>query len=324
MDDAEKGINPGGTGFLVGHGGGIFNRQLTFYAVTNWHVACSGGNSIIRINRPNGGVQIIELDPSEWQFIPYKSDIAVVAVEPDIIQGRVSYIPEALFAEQSDVHTEQLRNIFVGDDTFMIGMFFDHQARNKNISAARFGHISMLPDPEALVKQETEYRGQCFVVDMHSRTGFSGSPVFAFRTFGSDLGDGRQSKVQWDVPLNYQYKPGEAELRGFPEGRDGMVRIRNQLKLIGIQCGQFPELWPVKGERLTIPKPENVDFLPHGEYIDGVSGMTCVIPAWEVMEVLNLPVFQDLRAKKAQKQTCVSLHSCSGESHRHREDLNAC
>ena len=33
------------------------------YAVTNWHVACAGGASVIRVNLHSGGTEVIELDP---------------------------------------------------------------------------------------------------------------------------------------------------------------------------------------------------------------------------------------------------------------------
>lgn len=327
-NDAEKGINPGGTGFLVGIGGNLYERNLTFYAVTNHHVACSGGSSIIRLNKPDGGVQIIDLDPLEWQFKAGGADIAAVTIDFDGNSEPISFIPISLFASEQDVDRNHAANIFVGDDTFMIGMFYDHQAKTKNIPAARFGNISMLPDKDALAKQATGYRGKCFVVDMHSRTGFSGSPVFAFRTFGSDLGDGSSSAIQKNVRLDYRYKPGEAQLRGMPENRDASVPIRNQLKLIGIQCGQFPEYWPVKGDRISVPKPESINFLPPGEYIDGVSGMTQVIPAWEIREFLNMQVFQDQRTQKALKQTFDSsprpevVPRATDANPTHQEDFN--
>src|SRR5258707_1186988 len=66
----------------------------------------------------------------------------------------------------------------VGDDTFMIGLFLDHAGVTTNVPSARFGNISMLPNPRATIRQSTGYDGVSYVVDMHSRTGFSGSPVF--------------------------------------------------------------------------------------------------------------------------------------------------
>jgi hypothetical protein len=32
-----------------------------------------------------------------------------------------------------------------------------------------------------------------------------------------------------------------------------------------------------------------------GQYVEGVSGMTCVIPAWQIMEVLDMPILKKLR-----------------------------
>jgi hypothetical protein len=36
--------------------------------------------------------------------------------------------------------------------------------------------------------------------------------------------------------------------------------------------------------------------------VSGLSGMTCALPAWHVMEVLKMKEFADMRAKKDEKQ----------------------
>ena len=51
--------------------------------------------------------------------------------------------------------------------------------------ALRFGNISTSP---VAVKQPTQYREELnYRVDMHSRSGYSGSPVFVYRTPGNTL-----------------------------------------------------------------------------------------------------------------------------------------
>jgi hypothetical protein len=295
-EDANSGVNPRGTGFLVQHGGGIGNTP-SFYGITNKHVACSGGASVIRINTLDGRTRNFNFDPAEWGFLPSGVDVAAIELDVDLKRDKVAFVHVSLFASDP-IDRNQLQEVFVGEDTFMIGMFFDHQARTKNLVSVRFGNISMLPDVNALVKQPTDHMGQCFVVDMHSRTGFSGSPVFAFRTFGSDLGSHVVNFSEYDLQINFD--PRESKLRDYAVIKGGSLRIKNSLKLIGIQCSQFPENWPHKKAESAMPKAENFVFEPpKTDYVVGFSGMSVVVPAWEILKTLNSPAFRERRAQKA-------------------------
>jgi hypothetical protein len=77
--------------------------------------------------------------------------------------------------------------ITIGEDTFMIGLFASHHGGDWNTPSARFGNISMLASKFAPVAMENGSKQPCHLVDTHSRGGFSGSPVFAYRTNGADL-----------------------------------------------------------------------------------------------------------------------------------------
>ena len=68
--------------------------------------------------------------------------------------------------------------------------------------------------------------------------------------------------------------------------------------LLGIHWMQFPERWEINNPPLVDPAEESA-LVRKGAYVDGLSGMTCVIPAWEIMEVLNLPKLQEARKQKA-------------------------
>jgi hypothetical protein len=88
------------------------------------------------------------------------------------------------FLETKWLMTQQAENTFavgVGDETFMIGRFLNHQGdADVLLPAARFGTISM---PARRIWNGQLRRDQLsFGVEMRSRTGFSGSPVFVYRT----------------------------------------------------------------------------------------------------------------------------------------------
>lgn len=77
VDDAKAGRDPGGTGFILATGLSHLTASdgPAFYAVTNQHVACTGGFPVIRLDSLKGGTDIREFGPGEWQFIPYGPDV---------------------------------------------------------------------------------------------------------------------------------------------------------------------------------------------------------------------------------------------------------
>ena len=104
----------------------------------------------------------------------------------------------AVVAQEAFLTTERKKQeqIGPGDDVFMVGRFVDHQLLNQSATAVRFGHISMDPAP---VLQSNGVRADTYCIDLHSRSGYSGSPVFAYRTPGYDLeerlGVGGEAKI---------------------------------------------------------------------------------------------------------------------------------
>jgi hypothetical protein len=263
-EHARKGVKAGGTGFLVALPSRHWpDHYHHIYAITNWHNACRDGASVIRINKHDGPPEILDIDPSEWHFIPGAKgghDIAVIVVNeylrPDV--HKVQALGPNFFLNQ-----EEILQLEVGpaDDVFMVGRFVDYDGVEANQPALRFGHISIF---EAPIRQVNGCNRPSHVIDMHSRSGYSGSPVFVYRTAGS------------------MFFKGNTFLGGG-----------HTLKLLGIHWGQFPEEWELKRGGMQ-PKTEHL-LIVEGEYVKGLSGMTCVSPAYAIMEVLNLPVLQNQR-----------------------------
>ena len=266
-EDAEEGKKYGGTGFLVSVPSKRFPGYSWCHGVTNWHVALDKGCSVIRLNTLDGKTDIIEFDPIEWEWIPNKDDIAV---SPVILYKRglhdITHIAGSTFA--TDKKVKDFR-IGIGDDVFMVGRFIDHSGEPTNSPAVRFGNISVMPSP---IEQPNGYRGDSYCIDLHSRTGFSGSPVMVYRTHESDL-------EQRLYPEEFKEIPGAF------------------LFLLGIHWGQFREKWPIVSENEPA-ESEQQDLITTGEYVKGLSGMTCVIPAQRIMDVLNLPRLKEQRREK--------------------------
>jgi hypothetical protein len=287
-EDAKSGRNPGGSGFVVERAEG---PHPFLYGVTNWHVACRDGFSVIRLNTHDGGTDVVEFGPEDWEFIPGKYDVAVVPLNVDRRHQFSSVQIESFqFAPDPNVAIQ----IGVGEEVFMVGLFVDHGGTTTNVPSARFGYISMLPHEIAPIKQPTGFFGESFVVDMHSRTGFSGSPVFVYRTFGSDLSKDWHGfdSIEFGPPnqaiQHPHLRPGDTKTGG------GLMRISPFLRLLGIHWGQFPEEWELR-KRDSIDETRKKNLIMEGAYVEGMSGMTCVIPAWNILEVLHLPKFNKMQ-----------------------------
>src|SRR5262249_39793502 len=144
--------------------------------------------------------------------------------------------------------------IDVGDEVFMPGRFIDCDGGETNIPSLRFGNISVMAGP---IEQPNGYRGQSTVLDLRSGAGYSGSPVFVYRTCGSHFGetsDGDASQAEmWTGHTMY---------------------------FLGLCWGQFPMPWEPK-ERSAAPTHNQAtpSLITKGRYVEGLSGMTCVIPA---------------------------------------------
>jgi len=107
----------------------------------------------------------------------------------------------------------------------------------------------------------------------------------------------------------------------------------NFIKFLGLHWGQFPEKWEIKKGKHPL---SHAAFEPEdSRHIEGMSGMTLAVPAWDVMEVLQMPVFEKQRSedrKKISEQLAMTpvaesaLERPSGEvaadNLRHREDFN--
>jgi hypothetical protein len=236
------------------------------YAVTNYHVAVRGGASVIRINCHDEPPAIFALDPSDWKFVPNGDDIAVTRLTLNPFRHRFNVLTLDYFVRPDQVQNRYIR---AGEDVFMVGRFMDHDGGEVNMPAVRFGHVSVMPTPIDIpeIGRPRDY----YCVDVHSRSGFSGSPVFAYKTIGSDL-TGEDLRNLMERTVN----AAKGERIAPP---------RPYLGLLGIHCAQFPEPLPI----------ERVENATSKEYVVGLSGMTLVAPSWAIIEAMNLPELQKER-----------------------------
>jgi hypothetical protein len=264
-EDALEGKEFGGTGFMVSVPSRVKQGLDYYYAVTNAHVACRDGCSVIRFNTRDGGTDILEFDPSDWVAHPDFLDVAILSPSGISQDHKVATISHQMFLTCQDVDSYQFGP---GDDVMMIGRFVDHDGGVTNKPACRFGHISIDPSP---IIQYNGKEALSYCVDMHSRAGYSGSPVFVYRTSGSDL-----------TNMNGSMSIGPSVI-----------------KLLGIHWGQFPEMWEI-AEGVGKKKAAQESLITEGKYVKGLSGMTCVLPAKEIQRMLDIDEIRKVREQHEQ------------------------
>lgn len=261
-ENAESNVGFGGSGFFIQVPSIRWPSKFWHsYIVTNWHVAVSDGFSVPRLNRNDDSTDSFRADPSDWIYVPNGPDVAILPMHDT---SRSLYSSQALRADDLMTREEMsAADITAGEDIFMLGRFIDYTGHTTNVPAMRFGHISMI---DAKIKDGRGNVRPQFIIDCHSRSGFSGSPVFVYRVPGANLGPGNILRV--DAPY---------------------------LRLLGIHWGQFPEKWELKKSQTPIAAEVSLDA--SDRYVEGLSGMTCVAPAWEILEVLNCSEAQEKRDK---------------------------
>ena len=132
--------------------------------------------------------------------------------------------------------------------------------------------------------QDNRVKVEAYCVDLHSRSGYSGSPVFVYRTPHSDLSPPPPRRTS-NLGL---ILPGETS---------------TFFMVLGIHFAQFPEMWEVTSAGKLRDESEGAKepLLTDGKFIKGLSGMTCVLPAWTIREVLEMPILKEMRAEAEEK-----------------------
>jgi hypothetical protein len=175
-DHARRHGRIGGTGFIVGKP--MADTGLNaLYLVTNMHVV-AGGSPVVRINRRDGGPpDILDLLDVEYVAHPAGDDLAIQPLS-DHVRTDVhafSFVPvERLVTPEVLAR----HDIGIGDEVFMVGRFVNLQGTTNNVPAVRFGNFSH--DLDRVRLRVPAHDQECFAVEMRSRTGFSGAPVYVW------------------------------------------------------------------------------------------------------------------------------------------------
>ncbi len=258
---------PGATGCFVAWPSEELTGEYHLYAVSNRHAVSE--HSCIRVNAHRGNTAMIDREPHEW-LSRNGVDLAATDVTDDLNPNAHDFG----LIYSSDFLTDDRAAGFevgIGDQVFMMGLFADHNGGRLNVPAARFGNIAAMPHVDRRVSlfRRDPYAMPCYLNDMRSRSGFSGSPVWVWRTPSDDL--------------NFY----------GPEGSEGTAFVigRTFLCFLGIHRGQFQE-------RTTVLSAETVHTIKHGTELQIASAMTVVIPADEIRGLLYDERFAEQRRER--------------------------
>jgi hypothetical protein len=248
------------------------------YVITNSHVIREGKAAAIRFNTRDGGMGLIEDTGEGWIHHPDGDDIAVLPINIEYEQFKAKGIPVEWF-----VTKEKLRQYLIGpgDEAYMVGRFINHEGKQRNLPAVRFGNLSMLPyEP---VRTGRGLLQESFLVECRSLPGYSGSPVFLH-----------------PVPFSMIPRPPVPVM------------------FLGIDMGHLKDQRPVLNKaELREGKRVSID---NNWLVETNTGMSCVIPAWKVLEVLEVEELVESRKQvlkeltKAKASSAVSFDTAEPEN----------
>jgi hypothetical protein len=254
--DAEKGSSAGGSGFIVGVPTSVSADLAFLWAVTNEHVAY-GGLPVIR-TAGKGRERIEPRTPDDW-ITPYSGDdlaITPLGFAPDDRDYRLSYVPRDWFVTEDDFRqartdgTEPRNQPFgPGDETVILGRLLAYPGEPTNRPVARFGNLAV-GETLPVKNPRRAFWQESLLAEARSLSGYSGSPVFV-------------------------YRPGNHFLGPYSQ-IDG--------RLVGVTWGHLTaKAEDLTGYEVTWDEPATVADREQRYH----SGMTCVVPAWTLAQLLD-------------------------------------
>jgi hypothetical protein len=281
-EEASRGERSGGSGFIVGvpgFGDGWLIPGATCprpgviyhaYAVTNRHVVKKRNTSepsspVIRLNQDSGKTDILPLTVDDWftaeELISEDHDIAVVPINhQDYYAYR--FIPTDAFLTK-EISTRY--DVGIGDVVFMVGRFVGHDGRQRNEPSTRWGHVSSMPVEHVHHPSNRNGKQESFLVEMHSISGYSGSPVIV-RPFPESI-----------LRVDYYGSPTNTHM--MMPTRDDPIQTGGPW-LLGVDWG----------------------YINNHEQRDNNTGISGVVPAWHLLKLLNSDKLREQRRKQQKEE----------------------
>jgi hypothetical protein len=267
--EARAGGPVGATGFLMSldPSPGLPASVGHLYIVTNAHVFERGGRWV-RFNLHEGGTDVQEIRTDGWFPHPDGDDLVLAPWGDTKGALKTSHVSFGM-AATPDLFEEH-QQLGPGDEAFFIGRFIHRDGKTENTPTARFGAIAQVGGDPIVQRDRNGFKQESILVECHSLSGFSGSPVFAYRS--ANIRSGQQI----------------TEMLGRDDDTDLWVAPQYaRVYLLGVDWGSDPWMEDVRDKRTDSPV--------NNEYVRAPSGMAHVVPAWSLRGALDHPGLVELR-----------------------------
>jgi len=269
-DDLSALMHWCGTGFVVSLAASC-GHLFFAYVVTAKHVSLQleGRASFIRVNHTDGTTAFFKVPADAvWWKHPDKPNEVDVAILPWRIPLGVADVRSMEITEW--FITDEIlkkRSIGIGDDVFWVGLFSLMANQKKNWPIVRVGNIAMMPDEKIPSVNTGDWVGpiEGYLVEAKSFGGLSGSPVFVRPTFNMPFATN-------DGENTLMYGVGQPYLMGLVQGH-----------------------WPIPLETIN---DSQIKAVSDRKQIN--LGFAIVVPARQILEVINQPELVKIRETQAQ------------------------
>lgn len=240
-----------GTGFLVSTPG-AYGDVSWIFLVTARHIAerLEGSDFVVRVNREGGAPEVLGGAYAKWWYHPTdaSADVAVSPWGPPRkLKLDIRYLPLAMFV--SDVVVKE-KNIGIGDEVFITGLFTRVQRTARNIPIVRIGKIAMMPGERIPFLDGLL---DAYLIESRSIGGLSGSPVFVRSTANlRGLTDGNHQPVSACITSNTFWLLGS--MIGHWEVRPQDLLVQQEAVNMGISA--------------MVPAQKIVEVLNHPELLE--------------------------------------------------------
>ena len=244
------------------------------YLVTAKHVAdkAKSNRLFLRLNGRDGGIVFFRMPEGDHWFRhpenPKEVDVAVIPwwPPPEVVTFRTMKANDWCVSDR----IIEKKKIGPGDEVFAVGLFTKMTGRDRNFPIVRTGHIAMMPDEKIPKVKIGDWEGNAdaYLIESRSIGGWSGSPVFVRGTYYvpfQPLGGGENNEAH-----EVMYGVGHPYLLGLVHGH-----------------------WLIRSDTIN-----DVDLKTTSDPKEWNLGLTVVIPAHKIMEVLNQPRLAQMRMQQ--------------------------
>lgn len=261
-----EGFRYPGTGFFIGLDSEIVPGFLHVYLVTAKHCVARAeryGGLYVRLNTHAGDSEFVHINTPWIKPEDPASDVAAIPWVPPQEKFVYKTIAADMFATPEVIKE---REIGIGDEVFITGLFVKRAGKNKNLPILRGGIIAAMPD-EPLKDKNTGLDYHAYIGEVRSIGGLSGSPVFV------QLGPARPTKGKINLGQVHYF-------------------------LLGLVRGH----WDDDGKEL-IPLAAEDDDAASDRAAAINMGMAVFTPTEDLLKMLNSPEEKARRKKQEEKLT---------------------